>query len=219
MAAAARAYARGRRASWQEELSYDVRRQSTLAVRHSTRRLSAHEGSEEVQAVFDNYDEDWSGFLDRAELYAALEDLGVVRVKHTQVEQLMMQLGADEARGVDVSQFFRLVLATRKLNQQAREKEEQAERWEFGSDRLPHQASVRHVYRTRWFTNTVATIILLNFVGNIVEKEVDPMGVNAAVVWQVLDVIFTTIFGFELCINSAPAGRTRDPAGHFARTL
>lgn len=47
----------------------------------------------------------------------------------------------------------------------------------------------------------VAALIMLNFLANIVEKEVDPQSVHAAGTWRIFEHAFNAIFLLELLIN------------------
>ena len=52
--------------------------------------------------------------------------------------------------------------------------------------------------RTQWI---VAIIILANFLGSVIEKQIDPLGVTYAPVWRAQEIIFSIIFLVELLVN------------------
>ena len=68
---------------------------------------------------------------------------------------------------------------------------------------LPYQAEVRHYYTNPIVVWTVASVILGNFVVNILEKEYDPdqNNLQMAHLWDAFDTAFNAIFLVELVWN------------------
>ena len=177
---------------------------STAALRRKSdsppNRHKLPPGSEDVQAVFDKYDEDWSGEIDKKELMGALRDLGVKGIKKTLIDKVMVHFGGEDAAGLNVDQFDTLVQAMRKEEKRLIEKRKELELQHYGKDILPGQEAVRKVYTDARCVNFVALVICLNFVINICEKEFDPDG-NSPALWQVLDAVCNAIFLVELIAN------------------
>ena len=64
-----------------------------------------------------------------------------------------------------------------------------------------HQTRVRAIYtdvNVQWF---VAGLIILNFLVNVTEKEIDPSGLKYKSTWRVLEHTFNAIFLVELLVN------------------
>lgn len=80
-------------------------------------------------------------------------------------------------------------------------------------DILPYQAQVRAFYGNSVVTMAVALLIVLNFIGNILEKEIDPSSMFGASwgrpdrptkypeVWLWMEGTFNVLFAIELVIN------------------
>ena len=65
----------------------------------------------------------------------------------------------------------------------------------FGNDVLPYQRQVREFYTSNIIQQIIAVIIMLNFFGNMVEKELDPpYGKRYAEQWLIIEDIFNYIF-------------------------
>jgi len=64
------------------------------------------------------------------------------------------------------------------------------------------QPQVRGFYESPRTQMAVAALIMLNFLCNIVEKEVDPQGIHGKPTWRVFEHVFNAIFLLELLINS-----------------
>jgi len=73
----------------------------------------------------------------------------------------------------------------------------------FGANRpLPYQAEVRSFYLHPVVVWSVASVIIANFVVNILEKEYDPfVPPENPTVWENLDLTFNIIFLVELLVN------------------
>ena len=69
----------------------------------------------------------------------------------------------------------------------------------LGRTRL--QRRVHAVYQHDRCQYTVALVIVLNFVANLTEKEIDPTGSLHADVWRVLEATFNVFFLLELLVN------------------
>ena len=66
---------------------------------------------------------------------------------------------------------------------------------------LPYQHKVLTFYQHSLCVYFWASLIVSNFVINVVEKEIDPTGTNYTRVWADLDTAFNVMFLFELLIN------------------
>lgn len=64
-----------------------------------------------------------------------------------------------------------------------------------------YQLSVRRMYEATSSQAFVAVLIVLNFLCNVVEKEMDPHGVYYKQVWRVFEHSFNAVFLLELLIN------------------
>ncbi len=66
---------------------------------------------------------------------------------------------------------------------------------------LRFQGVARRFYQSPKVEQFVAGLIMLNFLSNVLEKELDPQGTNYPMLWRVCENIFNSIFLFELIIN------------------
>ena len=69
------------------------------------------------------------------------------------------------------------------------------------SGTLRYQPQVRAMYASLRTQSFVAVLIMLNFVANVVEKELDPQGTQAPRVWRAMEHSFNAIFLVELLVN------------------
>jgi len=165
------------------------------------------EGSEDVQAVFDQYDKDGSGDIDKNELKSALAKLHVV-VTDAQLEKVLTRFGGADASSLDVQQFDDLVVLMRKKQDEAKRNK----KWKYDlkvSVTLPMQVEVRRVYTNPIAVWSVAGFILANFLVSIIEKEVDPSYIRFPRTWNALDTAFNIIFLIELLVNMYGYGGPR----------
>jgi len=65
-----------------------------------------------------------------------------------------------------------------------------------------YQLEVRSLYNGTKSQVTVAVLIMINFVCNVLEKELDPQGVEFPQVWRAMEHSFNAIFLLELLINA-----------------
>jgi len=70
-----------------------------------------------------------------------------------------------------------------------------------GPNRLPFQQRVLGFYTHPIIAWGVASIIIFNFLINIIEKEIDPIGSKYPEVWAAFELIFNIIFLLELLLN------------------
>lgn len=66
---------------------------------------------------------------------------------------------------------------------------------------LPHQKDVSKFYNSDKVQVIVALIIILNFLTNIVEKQVDPYAVKYDTTFRVFELIYNILFTIELFVN------------------
>lgn len=161
----------------------------------------------DVQRTFDRYDEDESGDIDKTELKAALEDLGL-EVSRGKVKAIMKKYCKKGTDSLDIDTFDVLVNDLKSHMQKEKTVADTSEPFVrhscFGRNRpLPQQARVRALYMTPLVSWVVAFFIAANFIVNIVEKEIDPDAANLKYeeVWNKLDVVFNIIFLVELVVN------------------
>lgn len=69
------------------------------------------------------------------------------------------------------------------------------------SQSLPHQRSVSRWYNSDAVQILVASIIILNFLANIVEKQIDPYAEKYDDTFRIFELIFNILFTIELIIN------------------
>ena len=80
-------------------------------------------------------------------------------------------------------------------------------------DALPHQERVRQLYVSDRVQKIIAVIIMLNFFGNMIEKEIDPpMGEEYKSYWQVIEDAFNYVFRTRARDGSVHASCTRATA-------
>lgn len=170
------------------------------------RRKSAKDKKEDfddasdVQNIFQRYDSEGSGDIDRRELLRALNDWGV-KCTPKQLDKLMVRFatGGDAIDGLGVAQFGELMKA---LHAARRDRGVAA----APVDSLPHQNVVRRLYAHPLVSWVFAFFIMANFCSNIIEKEIDPGSDVYPNTWRALDTAFTIIFLVELLINMYGCG-------------
>ena len=156
------------------------------------RRLE-REGAEDINRIFDKYDADVSGSIDKKELLAGLSELGVTGLSHTQLDQLVVHFGGEGATSLEIEQFDVLVQELRKaMKEQAKKRNRPV---------LPKQLEVQAAYDSNLVVYSVATMIVINFVMNIAEKEIDPHGILYPTTWMYIDYFFNIFYLFELLFN------------------
>lgn len=177
-------------------------RRASQSKSDPTRRL-VREGAEDINAIFDKFDKDVSGSIDKGELKAGLADLGVKGITHEQLERLVVQYGGEGATGLEIEQFDSLVQELRKAKKSAAASRNTL--W------LPKQEAVQNLYESPHVVYGVAAVIVVNFCINIVEKEIDPA--SQYPLWGYLDYFFNIFYLFELLFNMV-----RDMAKRHQRT-
>lgn len=155
--------------------------------------------AKQPRTVFEKYDADKSGKLDKDELLGAFRDLGV-RVKLKELEVFVRHYGKNDK--IKFEAFEKLLIAMQDMED---EKEADLER-QYGVtgsvNQIPYQKEMIGFYNHPAVVYSVAAIIISNFLLNIVEKEVDPMGKPALKpTWDAIDAIFNIIFLIELIMN------------------
>lgn len=130
-----------------------------------------------VIEIFEKYDADGSGDIDKTELADALKDLGM-DVPRTKLNGIMKKYCKRDADGLDIDTFDILVsdlkghMRRNPPNQEALVEPFVAHSI-FGKNKpLPFQAKVRQVYTHPAVVWTVAGFIIGNFLVNIIEKEI-----------------------------------------------
>eukprot|EP00928_Gymnodinium_smaydae_P029817 TRINITY_DN22351_c0_g4_i2.p1 TRINITY_DN22351_c0_g4~~TRINITY_DN22351_c0_g4_i2.p1 ORF type:complete len:408 (-),score=119.33 TRINITY_DN22351_c0_g4_i2:45-1268(-) len=64
-----------------------------------------------------------------------------------------------------------------------------------------YQPQAEELYTHLWTQTGVAILIGMNFLMNIVSKEIDPMGTEYVMFWQILEDFFNIVFMLELALN------------------
>lgn len=65
-----------------------------------------------------------------------------------------------------------------------------------------HQRRAAAIYRNKRVQYSIAALIAINFVCNIVESQIDPWGYYYADVWQSLEDVFNILFLLEILLNA-----------------
>ncbi len=182
--------------------------QAFLARNRARRASSEPRGGssipEDIRAAFDTFDRDGDG-VDKYELKTALNQLNI-SVKSGALDKLMRACLGPGATTLDIEQFDMIVQAARTthVNRQPLRKEEFTNHSILGENRpLPFQKAMRDLYTHPVVVYSVATIIVANFVANIIEKEYDPdtEARRWAAMWDGLDLAFNIVFLLELLFN------------------
>jgi len=169
------------------------------AVVFGAEKQKENRDSKQPRNVFEKYDSDHSGKLDKDELLGAFRDLGV-RVKLKELELFVSSYGMKDK--IKFEAFEKLLNVMQDL-----EDEKQADLAKMygcidGVSRIPFQKEVIAVYNHPAVVYTVAAIIISNFLLNVIEKEIDPMGKpELAGTWNALDAVFNVVFLVELLMN------------------
>ena len=163
---------------------------ASAAAAHAAKNARAKrlefEGAELVENVFDQFDRDASGDIDAKELRKALKQLRV-EVTEDEIDPIVKYFGGPEATGLDIQQFGRLIVKARLEQDKSKKKLIEAS---YGTSILPMQDKVREIYNNFIVVYCVAAVILGNFLINIIEKEIDPIGLKyggKGGTWDALD--------------------------------
>uniref|UniRef100_A0A7S2BA23 EF-hand domain-containing protein n=1 Tax=Haptolina brevifila TaxID=156173 RepID=A0A7S2BA23_9EUKA len=183
--------------------------------------------NERVVDIFEKYDTDCSGDIDKKELRLALADLGVGRVTSREISSIMKKFGQTVTSALDLDMFDMLVSELQHHHEKVQEKaarqvvEKVLEAAPGGSGDdfvntscrrdgklLPYQKLVWRLYNSQIMVWTVAALIIGNFFINILEKQIDA-DVNRLKykdTWDSLDTAFNIIFLIELLMNMYSLG-------------
>ena len=169
------------------------------AAAYGSHKQAEKRASQQPRTVFEKYDTDKSGKLDKDELLQAFSDLGIF-VKLKELDVFVRHYGKNEK--IKFESFEKLLMAM-----QDHEDEKQADLEKMygvfnGESQIPGQQTLIAVYNHPTVVYTVAACIVGNFLINIIEKEIDPMGKpSMKPTWDGIDVIFNVIFLIELIMN------------------
>jgi len=164
---------------------------------------------EDVEKVFDKFDADGSGDVDKKELKSALQQLGI-EATGTQIGKLMAKFTTADVDTLDIETFDKLVSALRNKQEQAKANPNVPVTGAGPSNvtccnpslrRLPGQPQVLAFYSHPVVEWGVAGIIVMNFLLNIIEKEIDPITSKYPDVWAAFELAFNIIFLVELLVN------------------
>ena len=171
------------------------------AAVHAIRAKNKQLAREQVLEVFDKYDADGSGAVDKEELISALADLGM-SVTATQAGRVMRKFGGKDAEELNKEQFEALVHDVQEMQSEVKQRGEAGSSAGTGAicRHLPvwrGQERALKVYQNKWVQMLVAGMILGNFVVNIIEKEIDPFPAEMQLYkryWDDFDTAFNIIF-------------------------
>lgn len=169
------------------------------AVAFGAKKQSEKRDNNKPRSVFEKYDKDKSGKLDKDELLGAFADLGV-HVKLKELDVYVKHYGKHDK--VKFEAFDKLLNAMQELEDEKQADLEKMYGCVDGSSIIPGQREMIAVYNHPALVYTVASCIIGNFLVSIVEKEIDPMGKPEwAPTWNALDAVFNIIFLIELLMN------------------
>jgi len=155
--------------------------------------------SRQLRSVFEKYDSDKSGKLDKDELLGALIDLDV-KVKLKELESFVASYGLNDK--IKFEAFEKLLIVMQDLEDEKQADLERMYGCTDGASRIPFQREMIAIYNHPAVVYTVAAVIISNFLLNVVEKEIDPTGKpELASTWNTLDAVFNIIFLVELLMN------------------
>lgn len=202
---------------------------AATAVRKNKERKARElaDFEEDVVAVFQQFDADGSGDIDKTELGAALAKLGI-QANEQQLSQILTKFDAGNTASLTLEEFRELVVQIRGTGdgrakqrtpppsptQMLRAKSKKAVN---GATKpiqkccnpkctLPYQDTVHKYYNNPLIVFLVAGCIVGNFLVNIIEKEIDPWGDLYPSLWYELDLAFNIIFLVELIANIYSCG-------------
>ena len=172
----------------------------------------------DILSVFHRYDADGSGEIDKGELLPGLKDLGVEGLTMEHIDKIFKLLVQRkrldaEAIALDLWSFEYLVTTIRGVLEDPKR---DTSAWFVVEEKVPFQTRVNKIYESTVFTWSVASLIIGNFVVNMIESEIDP-GVtvdgslmkNLKPLWDGFDVFFNIIFLIELLVNMYRYGGPR----------
>ena len=179
---------------------------SAAAVHNAVKRAKNFQEDDNIRTVFSKYDTTGDGAMDLEELYCALKDLGVEDLdKDKHVSKLFERCATESKGGLELSAFENIVNMIREVQYEEANPAPGPEFW-------PYQHKVNAFYEHWTVTASVASLIIGNFIANIIEVEIDPgvYGVKKfGATWDGLDVTFNIIFLFELLVNMYRYGGPR----------
>jgi hypothetical protein len=169
------------------------------AAAFGAKQLQAKRAEKEPRAVFEKYDKDNSGKLDKDDLLGAFADLGV-QVKLKELDVFVKRYGKNNK--VRFEAFEKLLLALQELYEEKQADLEKVYGVVNGVSIWKGQRQMIAVYNNPIAIYIFSGCILANFLLNIIEKEIDPKGKPASkAIWDAFDVVFNIIFLIELLMN------------------
>ena len=168
------------------------------AVKSGQEKRAAAAEAKDPRVVFEKYDVDNGGSIDVDELSMAFRELRV-QVTKDQLQLVVESHGTDGS--LDYAAFEKLLRALKDQQVANEEMKNQARTQVYGDFTLPRQEQMIYLYNNPTVVFSVAAIILGNFLVNIIEKEMDPMGNLYTGTWAALDLVFNIVFLFELLLN------------------
>jgi len=177
---------------------------AVMAVRAQKRREA--EMQAKAVALFSKFDEDGSGTIDRQELANMFAELGLP-VSDTDIDKMLVTFNLPPTGELSLAQFKQVARAVHR-KQMASMVDHQGDGALTGMLAfLPtwrHHEYAKGVYNNYWVQMIIASMIVGNFVVNIIEKEIDPYEVEYQQYeghWRAFDYAFNVIFLIELIVN------------------
>lgn len=142
-------------------------------VKYGQEKRAEREAENDPKAVFAKYDADGGGSIDADELGNAFKELRVTVTKE-QLDTVVAAHGRDG--GLEVDAFVKLVAALRMQQEAQAEAKKNNLPLLYGQFTAPYQEKMIAFYNHPVVVYSVASCIIGNFLINILEKEIDPMG-------------------------------------------
>jgi len=166
----------------------------------------------EIDELFDKLDKDGDRAIDWMEAKEGLESLlDQCNVPPKKLRVAWKAFSSPGSKTLNLKQFGDMVMDLRENPSKytGEPKVKPHEKSCLGKDKdgktkkLPYQDQVFYIYNNNWVVGFVASIIIANFVINIVEKEIDPDPENLKYgeFWATMDTVFNCIFIVELIAN------------------
>jgi len=153
-----------------------------------------------ARTIYERYDVDRSGRLDIEEVHAALHDLGFV-MGAEDAARLVRKFARTDPTALTEPEFYRLVATAHDFDAR------RGKRLRGCASHLPffpHADKALKVYSNRYVQGVVAFLIVLNFLVNCYEKEIDPYPPKLqshGPTWRAFDTFFNIAFLFEILLN------------------
>ena len=177
------------------------------AVREAHREERKQTKLQDLTYAFKQFDRDKDGRLDIAELQKGLKEMNF-EATTDQIALIVNEFGCGNSKQLTLQQFRKLIDALGEIRELKTSDNENMIDRNPGSilgkyRKLPYQDAVQDFYNNKWIVMLVASVIIANFVVNILEKEIDPdiKHLKYADTWDNLDLAFNIIFIIELLMN------------------